>query len=131
MAKTGVTLKAGDYKEREVLELSYQFTKATDPDGQIAGTPRGGKITMKVRAHNKTNVELLDWLLSKKKGLNGSIEIKNIWDATLKKIKFVEGHCIDYLEEWKEGYLHSEKIIISCKEISINEEQVKYAREWE
>ena len=41
------------YKEREVLMVTYEFNQATDVEGQMAGIPRGGKITVRVKALNE------------------------------------------------------------------------------
>ena len=45
MAKTPVSMTIDGYKEREVLMVTYEFSQATDVEGQMAGIPRGGKIT--------------------------------------------------------------------------------------
>ena len=52
MAKTPVKLEIDGYKEREVLMVTYAFDQATDVEGQMAGIPRGGIITVRVKALN-------------------------------------------------------------------------------
>ena len=52
MAKTPVSMTIDGYKEREVLMVTYEFSQATDVEGQMAGIPRGGKITVRVKALN-------------------------------------------------------------------------------
>ena len=52
MAKTPVSMTIDGYKEREVLMVTYEFNQATDVEGQMAGIPRGGKITVRVKALN-------------------------------------------------------------------------------
>ena len=47
MAKTPVTMKVDGYKDREVMMVTYEFDQATDVEGQMAGIPRGGKITVR------------------------------------------------------------------------------------
>ena len=47
MAKTPVSMTIDGYKEREVLMVTYEFSQATDVEGQMAGIPRGGKITVR------------------------------------------------------------------------------------
>ena len=59
MAKTPVSIAIDDYKEREVLMVTYEFTQATDVEGQMAGIPRGGKITVRVKALNDGTPDLL------------------------------------------------------------------------
>ena len=52
MAKTPVSMTIDGYKDREVLMVTYEFNQATDVEGQMAGIPRGGKITVRVKALN-------------------------------------------------------------------------------
>ena len=47
MAKTPVSMTIDGYKDREVLMVTYEFNQATDVEGQMAGIPRGGKITVR------------------------------------------------------------------------------------
>ena len=62
MAKTPVKLEIDGYKEREVLMVTYEFDQATDVEGQMSGIPRGGKIKIRVKAHNDGTPDLLAWL---------------------------------------------------------------------
>ena len=48
MAKTPVSIAIDDYKEREVLMVTYEFNQATDVERQMAGIPRGGKSSVRV-----------------------------------------------------------------------------------
>jgi len=43
---TPVILKVKDFAEREVLLVDYKFNQETDREGQIAGIPRGGRVTL-------------------------------------------------------------------------------------
>ena len=52
MAKTPVTMKIDGYKDREVMMVNYEFEQETDVEGQMSGIPRGGKITVRVKAMN-------------------------------------------------------------------------------
>ena len=47
---TPVILKVKDFAEREVLLVDYKFNQETDREGQIAGIPRGGRVTVRVKA---------------------------------------------------------------------------------
>ena len=38
MAKTPVSMTIDGYKEREVLMVTYEFSQATDVEGQMAGS---------------------------------------------------------------------------------------------
>ena len=130
MAKTSVTLevKSLEVTKRQVMELSYDFTRFTDPDGQVSSALRGGKITMKLKARNKSNLDFLKWIDSKE-GKSGTIYITNYKGEDLKKIEFKGAFCVSYSEEWKEANMNTEKIILSCKEIKINE-TFDFERDW-
>ena len=43
---TPVVLEVKDFEPREVMMVDYKFDQATDREGQIAGIPRGGKVTI-------------------------------------------------------------------------------------
>ena len=62
MAKTPVSIAIDGYKEREVLMVTYEFSQATDVEGQMAGIPRGGKLTVRVKALNDGTPDLLAWM---------------------------------------------------------------------
>ena len=47
---TPVVLEIKDFEPREVMMVDYKFDQATDREGQIAGIPRGGKVTVRVKA---------------------------------------------------------------------------------
>ena len=47
---TPVTLKVKDFADREVIMIDYKFDQATDREGQISGIPRGGRVTIRVKA---------------------------------------------------------------------------------
>ena len=64
MAKTPVTLKVDGLTEREVMMVTYSFNQATDTEGQMSGIPRGGKITIRVKALNDGNPDLLNWMIA-------------------------------------------------------------------
>ena len=132
--RTAVTLKVTDMKDREVLDLSYNFKKTTDIEGQVSGVPRGGQITLTVKARNDGNVELLNWLISVVTARSGSIEFKSHTNGNvMKKIRFLDGYCVDYTEKWAEGdgkgYTHTEKIVLSCRVISV--ENTRYDFVWD
>ena len=62
--RTPVTLKVKDFAEREVILVNYKFNQETDREGQISGIPRGGQVTIRVKALNDGNPELLSWMLA-------------------------------------------------------------------
>jgi len=135
-----VKLSVDGFEEREVLQVDYTFTQATDIDGQIAGIPRGGKIVIKVKARNDGNVELLSWMLEPHTAKSGKVEFQKSTDgSTMKSIEFEDSYCVDYAESWTEAEvnpkgevvktpLHSETITLSCRQITLGAAQ--YSLPW-
>ena len=135
MATTPVTLKVDGFKDREVASVSYTFNQSIDKENQPAGIPRGGLITIKVKAQNDGNPELPRWMINKSMSKNGEIifMISADADKKMKSIKFEKAYCIDFKEQWDDSttnkdLVHWEQIIISCQKIDI--EGVKYESEW-
>ena len=135
MAKTPVTLYVDGFKEREVASVVYKFEQATDKEGQTTGIPRGGKITIKVKARNDGNCELLSWMCDKSLSKGGKIEYMNSSDATkkMKDVEFKGAYCVEFLEHWEdttkpEDLAHWELITITCKEIT--NQSVTYENDW-
>ena len=85
MAKTPVSMTIDGYKEREVLMVTYEFNQATDVEGQMAGIPRGGKITVRVKALNDGTPDLLAWMTERSLPKNG--EIKFLETKTNKELR--------------------------------------------
>ena len=129
MATTPVRLKVEGFAEREVLMLTYRFNQATDTEGQMAGIPRGGRITIRCKALNDGNPELLKWMTSPNLAKNGSIVFNETKSGNLMKtLEFTDGYCIDYLEYWEDMVGHYEEITISCREIKVG--PVSYHNKW-
>lgn len=129
MAKTPVTLKVDDFVEREVMHVDYAFTQATDVEGQMSGIPRGGKITVRVKALNDGNPDLLNWMVTKTLGKNGQIVVQETKSKQpMKTIAFTNGYCVHFQEHWEEGVGHFEEIVITCQTITVG--PVKYTNEW-
>ena len=70
---TPVVLAIDGFAEREVMMVDYKFDQATDKEGQIAGIPRGGKVTIRVKAMNDGNNELVAWMLDPTSPKNVSV----------------------------------------------------------
>ena len=64
MATTPVQLKVDGFTDREVMMVTYSFNQATDTEGQMSGIPRGGHITIRVKALNDGNPDLLNWMIA-------------------------------------------------------------------
>ena len=137
MAKTPVTLMVDGFADREVASVKYSFNQATDKEGQTTGIPRGGKITIKVKALNNGNCELLTWMVNKALMKSGKIEFMNSSDADkhMKDIQFEGAYCVDFTENWedtqadsKAALAHWEEITITCQKIT--NQQVEYTNDW-
>ena len=141
MAKVPVIFKVEDFKnakgevrEREVASITYSFNQRVDTDGQVADIPRGGLIVIRMKALNKANSDLLNWMVSKKAAKNGTIEFYDTTNGNLmKKIEFENAYCVNYVEHWEDPLYsshvaHWEEITISCKDIiSVG---ITYHNEW-
>jgi len=129
MAKTPVTMKIDGYKDREVMMVTYEFDQATDVEGQMSGIPRGGKITVRVKALNDGTPELLAWMIERNLPKNGQIDfLETKTGKAMKSIKFTNGYCVDFDEKWEDKQGHYEEIVISCKAIEVG--SVKYENDW-
>ncbi len=138
MATTPVSLKIDGFADREVAAVTYSFNQTIDKENQPAGTPRGGKIVIRVKALNDGNVDLLHWMTKPSLSKKGSIIFMDSTDTEkkMKSIDFETAYCVDFVEHWedvqadqKENSLaHWEEITISCKKI-VNG-PITYENEW-
>lgn len=129
MAVTPVQLKVKDFKEREVMHVHYEFSQKVDTEGQMAGIPRGGFITIKVKALNDGNADLLNWMVAPNLAKDGAVEFNETKSGNLmKKIEFKDAYCIGFTEDWEEGVGHIEEITLSCREITNG--SVTYTNPW-
>ena len=129
MVKTPVKLEIDGYKEREVMMVTYEFDQATDVEGQMAGIPRGGKITVRVKAHNDGTPDLLAWMIERNLPKNGTITfLETKTGKSMKTIKFTNGYCVNFDEKWEDKKGHYEEIVITCKDIEFG--SVKFENEW-
>jgi len=103
---------------REILNFEYTFSRAVDKENQPSGPPRGGLLTVTVKASNSGNCELHRWMTTGRK-FSGKIEV--FAPGTTKRMKdidFIDGFCVGYTEKWDESSAtHTEKITIACKQI--------------
>ena len=129
MAKTPVKLEIDGYKEREVLMVTYEFDQATDIEGQMSGIPRGGKITIRVKALNDGTPDLLAWMVERKLPKNGVVTfMETKTGKVMKTIKFTNGYCIDFDEKWEDKKGHFEEIVITCQKIEFG--SVVFENDW-
>ena len=115
---TPVTLSVKDFEQREVMLVDYKFDEATDIEGQISGIPRGGRVTIRVKAMNDGNNQLLQWMLAPNDPRDMSIVFQNTVDgSTMKEIKGTGCYCIHYVEKWEDGQPHYEEVEIVCQKL--------------
>lgn len=137
MAKTPVSLAIQDFKEREVMHVHYEFDQSTDREGQMAGLPRGGKITIRVKALNDGNPDLLSWMIERNLPKDGSIQFKETKTGkVMKSINFKRGYCVGFHEHWEDtvssgavALNHYEDIVITCQTIEFG--NVTFNNAWE
>ena len=115
---TPVQLAVQDFEPREVILVDYAFTQAADIEGQIAGIPRGGRITIRVKAMNDGNNQLLQWMLAPNDPRDLKVTFSNTIDGTtMKEIEGKGCYCIHYVEKWEDGEQHFEEMQIVCQEL--------------
>lgn len=130
MAKTPVKIEIDGYAEREVLMVTYEFNQETDIQGQMSGIPRGGKITVRVKALNNGNPDLLAWMIDRNLAKNGTITFNETKSGKkMKDIKFTNGYCVNFEEKWEDNLGHYEEITITCQEIKFG--NVSFENAWE
>ena len=101
-----------------MILVDYAFTQATDIEGQIAGIPRGGQITIRVKAMNDGNNQLLQWMLAPNDPRDLKVTFSNTIDGTtMKEIEGKGCYCIHYVEKWEDGEQHFEELQIVCQEL--------------
>ena len=126
---TPVVLKVKDFAEREVLMVDYKFNQATDTDGQVAGIVRGGQITIRVKALNDGNPELLAWMVDPAAPHDVEIQFENTIDGSaMKNIKGTCCYCVHYKEFWADGKEHYEEVEIVCQKLENG--PVSYENPW-
>ena len=129
MAKTPVKVEIDGYKEREVMMVTYEFDQATDIEGQMSGIPRGGKITIRVKALNDGTPDLLAWMVERNLPKNGVVTfMETKTGKVMKTIKFTNGYCINFDEKWEDKKGHFEEIVITCQKIEFG--SVVFENDW-
>ena len=129
MAKTPVALKVDGLTEREALKVTYSFNQAINIEGQTSGIPRGGNITIRVKALNDGNPDLFNWMVHPDLAMNGIIEFHETKTGSLmKKLEFTDAFCVNFVEMWEDNVGHYEEIILSCREIKNG--PVNFTNDW-
>ena len=126
---TPVVLEIKDFEPREVMMVDYKFDQATDREGQIAGIPRGGKVTVRVKAMNDGSPDLLAWMCERNLPKDGTIKFNETKTGKeMKNIKFTNGYCVNFEEKWEDKAGHFEEITITCRKIEFG--NVAYENDW-
>ena len=126
---TPVVLEVKDFAPREVIMVDYKFNQATDKEGQIAGIVRGGQITLRVKALNDGNPELLSWMLDPAAPHDVTVDFQNTIDGSAtKQLKGTGCYCVHYKEYWADGEEHYEEILLSCQKLENG--PVNYENPW-
>lgn len=113
-----VVLEVSDFEAREVIMVDYKFDQATDIEGQLAGIPRGGRVTIRVKAMNDGNNQLLSWMLDPTGPHDFTVKFSNTIDGSaMKELKGTGCYCIHYVEKWEDGQQHYEEIVVSCQKL--------------
>ena len=124
-----VMLEVKDFEPREVIMVDYKFDQATDIEGQLAGIPRGGRVTIRVKALNDGNNQLLSWMLDPTGPRDLSIKFNNTIDGSaMKELKGTACYCVHYVEKWEDGEQHYEEIVVSCQQLENG--PVSYVNPW-
>jgi len=140
--KTMVQLEV-DGKTRSVSSFAMAFNQPIDKYGQVAGVPRGGQITMRLKASQDRSPELYVWMIQQDSYKNGKIRFyttANKWS----EIIFNDAICVNYLEFWEdqanvaeanrkanEPIAHWEEITITCREIRSTVCSNVFTNSWE
>ncbi|MBQ8989690.1 MAG: hypothetical protein IJ067_08360 [Prevotella sp.] len=126
---TPVQLEVQDFEVREVMMVDYKFNQATDVEGQISGIPRGGKVTIRVKAMNDGNNQLLQWMLSPNDPRDMKVNfISTVDGAAMKSLEGTGCYCIHYIEKWEDGQQHYEEIEVVCQ--TLKNGPVEYNNPW-
>lgn len=116
--KTPVQLEVSGFEPREVMLVDYKFNQEVDREGQIAGIPRGGRITIRVKAMNDGNNQLLQWMLAPNDPRDVKVAFSNTIDgSTMKELNGVACYCVHYTEKWEDNQGHYEEVEIVCQEL--------------
>lgn len=115
---TPVQLEVGGFEVREVMLVDYKFNQEVDREGQISGIPRGGRITIRVKAMNDGNNQLLQWMLAPNDPRDVKLTFFNTIDgSTMKEVNGKGCYCVHFIEKWEDGEGHYEEIEIVCQEL--------------
>lgn len=115
---TPVSLSVKDFETREVMMIDYKFDQTVDREGQISGIPRGGRITIRVKASTAATGCYRRSLLSPNDPRDLKVTFFNTIDgSTMKELEGTACYCVHYIEKWEDGEEHFEELEIVCQEL--------------
>jgi hypothetical protein len=113
--------------EYNVIECEYEFVQPIQENGQPAGRPAGGMITLVVISPDNNDMFLHDWMQSSTEHKDGEItfSVVDTGIQTIKNMHFKRAYCIRLYEHFN---LHAEvqmyaKITLSAAEISFGDNE--------
>jgi hypothetical protein len=108
-----------DGEEMNVLHCGFRFSQGTDATGKPVAIPRGGAIQLTVESDANTE------LFETKSGSIVFFKRDNM--NKLKKLEFLDAHCIDYYETFDHVGTSPMQIQlrISAREIKLNSSEFK------
>ena len=90
-----LTAPGGEYR---VIKVDYEFNQPVDNNCRPIALPRGGFINFVVEARRNTGI--LNWMLGADKQSDGEVIIEDERKNKLRSIKFSQGKCVYYKEEY-------------------------------
>lgn len=81
-----------------VNECSYNLTQPTDIRGRASAGARSGLITITVTGSDYQT--LVEWAINPFKAYTGTITYLDMYKSTFKTVKFEQGYCVSYEEEF-------------------------------
>jgi len=97
-------------EEFNLFELSYEFIQPMNKNGQPAGKPYCGNITMVMAAPDNNNLILHEWMASPTEHKDGSCQFSVVetGKTSTKTMKFYHAYCTrlrEYIKEKDEQML--------------------------
>lgn len=113
---TPIKLEIKDFEAREVIMVDYKFEQTVDREGQLSGIPRGGRVTIRVKAMNDGNNQLLQWMLAPNDPRDFKVTFLSTIDgSTMKTLEGTGCYCVNFVEKWEDGMDHFEEIEVVCQ----------------
>jgi hypothetical protein len=111
-------------EEFNLFELNYEFFQPMNENGQPAGKPYCGKITLVMAAPDNNNLLLHEWMASATEHKDGTctFSVVDTGKTSTKTMKFYHAYCThlkEYIKEKDEQMLM--EITLHAKKITFGE----------